>query len=655
MSKTSLEVKVTNNHMNKLLKVSPLKALCELIWNALDADATEVKVSFTHNELEGIERITIWDNGHGIAYHSVDTDFGELGDSHKVKKIYSPQGRLYQGKEGQGRFSGFVLGECVKWQSTYMKNTEEFYEFNLEARRSSLKSIFISPEEISLNNYTGVKVIIEDLYVEKVDTFADLNSFIENIREVFCPYLFANPGIKISVNGFGISPEDFIDYKTSYLINFEKDTGEILEAHMDFIVWKRGKYKNLFFNGLESNAYINEKTKITLHNFSHSAYVKSSIFDDFWDNKRIITYQLEEDFILLMNEINQILTSISREKLANEASYEIEKIKDSKIYPYEGNPKNELEKAERQVFDICAYKINEYLPNFNRMHEDSKKVAYRLLKEALERNPTSIKTILKEVLNLPIEQQDELASLLEKTTLTSIINTTKLISDRLKFLNGLEQILYSKDYHKILKERSQLHKILVNELWIFGDQYQYGFDDISLKNVLKEHLNILDRKEVAADIDFKKIEGLDDIPDIGLYRKFVHGEPDHYENLVIELKRPSCVIGEKELSQIKSYAFAIDDNPHFDKQKTKWKFILLGIKLNSHAQREMKQSDREFGLIYNSDNVEVWVKEWNQVIQEVRGKHQFLQKQLELEIQNDEEGLEYLHSRYKHLLPNIDN
>ncbi|KOS61082.1 hypothetical protein FJQ98_26380 [Lysinibacillus agricola] len=69
----------------------------------------------------------------------------------------------------------------------------------------------------------------------------------------------------------------------------------------------------------------------------------------------------------------------------------------------------------------------------------------------------------------------------------------------------------------------------------------------------------------------------------------------------------------------------------------------------------MKQSDREFGLIYNSDNVEVWVKEWNQVIQEVRGKHQFLQKQLELEIQNDEEGLEYLHSRYKHILPNIDN
>ena len=209
------------------------------------------------------------------------------------------------------------------------------------------------------------------------------------------------------------------------------------------------------------------------------------------------------------------------------------------------------------------------------------------------------------------------------------------------------------DFQKRLKERSQLHKILVRELWLFGDEYSYGYDDISLRNVLKQHLHLLERDEIANDIDYKSIKSLNDIPDIGLFRQFPTGKPGHYENLIIELKRPSCNIGIKEISQVKRYAHAIERNDHFDKDKTKWKIILLGVHLDDYAEFEIKQAGRETGLIHKSEtgSMEVWVKEWNQVIQEAKGKHQHLKQMLELEVKDNEEGLNYLRSKYKEYIP----
>jgi hypothetical protein len=55
-------------------------------------------------------------------------------------------------------------------------------------------------------------------------------------------------------------------------------------------------------------------------------------------------------------------------------------------------------------------------------------------------------------------------------------------------LNGLEQIIYDKDLNKHILERRHLHKIIVNETWLFGDEYTYGVDDLTLKNVLKAFL-----------------------------------------------------------------------------------------------------------------------------------------------------------------------
>ncbi|MBF0706034.1 hypothetical protein IQ283_05385 [Alkalihalobacillus hwajinpoensis] len=70
--------------------------------------------------------------------------------------------------------------------------------------------------------------------------------------------------------------------------------------------------------------------------------------------------------------------------------------------------------------------------------------------------------------------------------------------------------------------------------------------------------------------------------------------------------------------------------------------IYFGVKLNNFAIKKGKQSDRSFGLIYYTENVEVWIKKWNQVIQDGKGKYQHLKDQLEYGVQNNNEGLSYL-------------
>ena len=77
------------------------------------------------------------------------------------------------------------------------------------------------------------------------------------------------------------------------------------------------------------------------------------------------------------------------------------------------------------------------------------------MRRAIERSPTELQRILDEVLRLPKRKQKELAE----------------VADRLKFLEALRFILFDYEAREKLRERSQLHKILEQNTWIFGEEY----------------------------------------------------------------------------------------------------------------------------------------------------------------------------------------
>lgn len=114
MTVKTITVGIAEDAIEQIGKVALDRAIEELIWNALDAEATRVEVVFHTNSLDEVETVVISDNSHGIAYDQAEAIFKQIGGSPKKNRRRSPNlDRPYHGKEGKGRYKASSLGQCV--------------------------------------------------------------------------------------------------------------------------------------------------------------------------------------------------------------------------------------------------------------------------------------------------------------------------------------------------------------------------------------------------------------------------------------------------------------------------------------------------------------------------------------------------------------
>lgn len=117
-----VNVEITQEHFERSIKGSPREAVKELIWNACDADAKNIEVSFGYDGLSGAETVSdiyVKDDGHGIPVDCIEEYFGKYGRSRKSVSEKSPAGRIYHGKLGQGRYKAMAAGDFVDWHSVF--------------------------------------------------------------------------------------------------------------------------------------------------------------------------------------------------------------------------------------------------------------------------------------------------------------------------------------------------------------------------------------------------------------------------------------------------------------------------------------------------------------------------------------------------------
>ena len=78
-----VSVSVQNDYLERMSQTRPINAVAELVWNSLDADADKIRVKLFENEMGGLEKLTVTDNGHGLDYSLAEQAFGSLGGSWK--------------------------------------------------------------------------------------------------------------------------------------------------------------------------------------------------------------------------------------------------------------------------------------------------------------------------------------------------------------------------------------------------------------------------------------------------------------------------------------------------------------------------------------------------------------------------------------------
>jgi hypothetical protein len=384
--------------------------------------------------------------------------------------------------------------------------------------------------------------------------------------------------------------------------------------------------------------------------------------EEFTDLKRLLDItkdQLRKHFLL---------------RDAENASGVVARWKEDDIYPFDGAPKDVMEETERQIFDVVAVNLDSYVSEFKDAKPKAKKLTFNLLRYALESNPSSLQFILSEVVGLPKDKQDEFAALLQKTSLIAMINASKIVTDRLDFLKGLEYLLYAPESKPKLKERSQLHKLVSRNTWIFGDEYFLVNNDESLTNVLRKHV-----KGALLDVDLVtpvlREDGSKGVVDIGLSNmpspeeigekdvlvsKILDRQPSEgRHHLIIELKRPSQDITSAVISQTKSYAFAVAADERFQNVPTNWTFWCLSNKMNEQAQLEAQLDGQPRGVVYpgkpsptRNYTMTIWAKSWAEVIEQCAGRLKFFQERLNYNA-SQSSGKQFLRDTYPKFIPDF--
>jgi hypothetical protein len=258
---------------------------------------------------------------------------------------------------------------------------------------------------------------------------------------------------------------------------------------------------------------------------------------------------------------------------------------------------------------------------------------------------------MDEVLNLKKDEQDDLATLLRKTTLSKIITSARIVADRLNFVEALSDLLFNKESKKRLLERDQLHKALEVESWIFKEDFNLAGSEKTLEDALEIHLTMLGKRtdEDPSEEIVSREDGRSGRIDLMLARAIQPTQGAH-EYLVVELKRPKQKINSEVLGQIESYAIAVAKDQRFYQKRTKWTFLAVANEMDEYAQLKARQKSRPEGLVFDSDelNITVWAKTWSEILNDARARLNFFSLQLDYEADSGSE-LEYLkraHSKY---------
>lgn len=226
-------VQAQADHIESLFKGSPLAAIEELVWNALDADAREVKIDLITNPLGAVDAVRVTDDGVGIDILNADHTFGNLGGSWKREsRATTLSARHLHGRHGRGRFKAFALGLHVEWRTT-TRIGGELMSYTL-AGDAENPGVFELESVSSVGPACGTEVYISNVRAV-VDSLLDATETVQDLAAKFALYLKSYPDVRIYFNGLPVTPVVVQKRTSDYTLTLENGQ----TAKLEVIEWKR--------------------------------------------------------------------------------------------------------------------------------------------------------------------------------------------------------------------------------------------------------------------------------------------------------------------------------------------------------------------------------------------------------------------------------
>jgi Histidine kinase-, DNA gyrase B-, and HSP90-like ATPase len=641
---TTIDVSPRQDFWHRLCRTRPLRAVSEIVWNALDADASNVSVEFRLNPLGGLNEIVVSDDGSGIQLvENEEHRFAALGGSWKAKVQRTPDKRLMHGKFGEGRFRAFAIGGIVTWDTTF-KEGNSFRSYEIRGTVSQPGKFTLSDIKAASQKKTGTIVTISN--PDPSDGSLLSPDFSEHMSRVFAPYLLNYRSIKLAINGKPIDTKEIVARREQFdLPPISLRDGQELKSTLEIVEWRSINGRALYLCDENGFALSERAPEIRAPGFNFGAYLKSTYFSQL-DEGALVDIDLADGMGQLLSGARDRLSTYFRQREREKTKALIESWKAEGVYPYPDAIESHSTEKARRVFDICAVTVHDYVDGFNEQNKRARALSFRLLKEAIESGSPELSRILSEVLLLPQNKQKEFSELLDKAKLTNIIDAVKDIETRIMTAKGLRALVCGADIRDSVKERDHIHRIVADSPWIFGEQFALGRSETGLTNLLREHLKLL-KRDTRVTEPVLKAGGKSGRIDIMLAKLVkVSGRNDD-NHLIIELKRANKKLGHKDFSQLLDYATSVIQDPRFDKTAVSWDFWLVGVETDDALTELCNAQDRPAGCahIFKTGRAMLWIKTWGEILHDCLSRHEYVRAKLELEVE-DEESTAYLEELY---------
>lgn len=307
------------------------------------------------------------------------------------------------------------------------------------------------------------------------------------------------------------------------------------------------------------------------------------------------------------------------------------------------------------MFDHAAYILEED-QKLEETQSAARKLIYPLLNKVIEDGNTEF--LVENIIGLSDKSREKYKELLDITNLDQIVNFSSSVAKKLQFLDFLHDITYG-DISKWLKERSQLHKIVEKELWLFGEEYGAStvlWSDTKLANNLDQlHSDYLDYEPTDDEenliAEYKEKFG--DITDLFFYNERKLGN-NRREVMIVELKAPYCKLSQKELNQVEKYAFKIEEMAVFPKVNTTYKILLISSESTRMAKSLLRSGRKDPNdpfryrtLSEDGADIRIYMMTWQELIDIDRQRLTYMSDTLKVK---EQDANDYFQKNYPELV-----
>lgn len=626
---------------NRLKAIKPYRAVAEYIWNGFDAGATSVDVRYEVDDLGGIKYLAVQDNGSGIPYHQVENKFKPILSSEK--RDLEVQHSLVHGKNGLGRLTFFHFAQRAIWRTRYASG-DEVYEYEIKVSDDDIDNYSFSSEEKVSGREVGTCVSFENIIGLSESYIKDeLTSYL--IKDfAWLLELKKDQGFAIRINGADIPCESLVRDSEEFTLNIADHLFDV-----KFVRWSKKlnrHFSRFYCSDLVGGFKYSRPT--TLNNkgdeFYHSVFVVSDYFKDFSVGKEggqidllSATTDQSEEFKEMIKNINSFLRSKRKPFIVDHAKKLVEEFEAKGYFP-EFNSKNNWEVARHEDLKETITQLYQVEPKiFSNLNPTQKVTFIRFISLIVDSGEVEdLFKILDGVVDLSSGERERFARQLQTTKMSSIVNTIELISDRYKSVAEFKKLVF--DPNMYAGEVPHLQKMMEKNYWLIGEEYQLlTAAEPKFEEALRRYTYLLHGIDSKGAVDH---ESKNREMDLFLVRQ--GKKQSIVENIVLELKHPTNIrLGKKEFDQVYDYYQVIRSIDQFNGSNMDWKFYLIGNQFDStgyiESQIKSHKNHGEPGLMFIGE-YRVYAFRWSEIFTEFELKHDFLNKNLKLELERLTDG-----------------